>query len=119
MAKVVGIATKPGSTGFPVVLQNVKHGSSLGDVAEGKTDEGKVDLMQAISMTETISFDGEVDGDLGTLEAGQVLEYDSKDYLIKTADHTQIAGKVQTFACTGERKDDAVITGFDAPTVTP
>ena len=116
MSKVLGFSTKPDGESFPVVFSNVSLDDQLTDIAEGKTEDGTVDQMTAISRTKTLSFDGEVNGDLGSLAAGQVIEYDSEEFLIKSAKLSQTAGKYQTFSCSAERKDDATITGFDAPT---
>ena len=116
MAKVVGFVTKPtsGET-FPISLTSLKEGSSLGDTAEGKNEEGQVDLMQAVSVTETINYEGEVTADTGGLKAGYTLTHDSKTYLIKSAEKISQAGKVQTFSGQAEHKDDATIVGFEAP----
>jgi len=112
MARILGIVTKPTDDKFNVIMHNAKRDTSI-ETLDTQNEDGEVDLTVALRKTKTISVDGDVNGAV-TIEAGDKITYETKEWLVKTSGLTEVSGGVQTFAITMERKDEAVIVAYGA-----
>jgi hypothetical protein len=79
--------------------------NSTCEIATALNEYGQVMSMNAFSQTKEVSVDGVVSGSV-TAEAGNVLSYDGKDYILKTVNLKTINTDYQKLSGTATLSDD-------------
>ena len=109
--RVLGLISGWNGGGFDIAMRNIRVRSTLTGTVSVHGEDGRKDRIAATSRRTELDFDGLVKG--GNIpEAGEMLTYQEKTYLITSAVLTAEKGKYQRFAVKAERSDEAEVSGL-------
>ena len=97
--------------GFDIAMRNIRVRSTLTGTISVHGEDGRQDRLAATSRRTEIEFDGLVEGN-NIPEAGEMLTFQEKTFLITSAVLTSEKGRFQRFAVKAERSDEAKVSGL-------
>ena len=109
--RALGLISGWDGSGFDIAMRNIRIRSTLTGTVSVHGEDGRKDRLAATSRRTEIEFDGLVEGN-SIPEAGEMLTFQEKTFLITSAILTSEKGRYQKFAVKAERSDEAEVSGL-------